>query len=62
MFKHLLLSAFRHYKSNKLNLSINLVGLTLGLTATILISSFIIFELGFDRHNVNKNRIYSKER
>jgi len=37
---------------------INLVGLTLGLTATILISSFIIFELGFDRHNVNKKRIY----
>ena len=58
MFRHLLLSAFRHYKSNKLNLLINMVGLTLGLSATILISSYIIFELGFDRHNVNKNRIY----
>jgi len=58
MLRHILIAAFRHFKNNKLNLFLNLLGLTLGLTAVILISGYLVFELSFDRFHLNKKQIY----
>lgn len=46
----LLKTAFRSLKHNKTNSLLNLLGLTIGLTATILIAVVITDELSYDRH------------
>lgn len=46
----LLKTAFRSLRNNKTNSLLNLLGLTIGLTATILIAVVITDELSYDRH------------
>lgn len=57
MFKNYLKTAFRNLEKNKLYSGINIFGLTIGLAACLLIGIFIINELGYDKFNVNANRI-----
>ncbi len=58
MFKHYLLTIFRVLSRNKLNLVLNLIGLTLGLSASFIVLNFILTETGFDKFHEHKNRIY----
>lgn len=57
MFKNYFKTAFRNLKKNKLYSVINVVGLTVGLTACLLIGIYIMHELSYDRFNANADRI-----
>jgi putative ABC transport system permease protein len=58
MFKHYLLTIIRILSRNKLNLILNLVGLTLGLSASFIVLNYVLTETGFDKFHENKKRIY----
>jgi putative ABC transport system permease protein len=58
MIKSYFLVALRTLTRNKLHASINIVGLAIGMACCILIALFVQFELGYDRHNKNADRIY----
>ncbi len=49
---------FRIVRRDTLTLLTNVIGLSLGLAATILLTVFIQFELSFDRHFTHADRIY----
>ena len=57
MFKNYLKTAFRNLGKNKLYSGINIVGLTVGLAACLLIGVFIDHELSYDKFNTNAERI-----
>jgi putative ABC transport system permease protein len=58
MLKSYLLIAIRSLKRNKLHASINIIGLAIGMACYILITLFVQFELNYDKHNKNADRIY----
>jgi putative ABC transport system permease protein len=58
MFRNYILTALRNLKRYKSYSLINLVGLSVGLAATILIFSFINHELSYDRFHEKHDRIY----
>ncbi|MFC2158088.1 ABC transporter permease [Acidobacteriota bacterium] len=58
MLKNHITIAFRNIKRHKAFTFINIAGLALGLASSLLIVMFLRHELGFDRHNVNFDRIY----
>lgn len=58
MFKRFLLSTFRNFKKNKSYTLINILGLAIGITCSLLIFIVIQFELSFDTFHSNKDRIY----
>lgn len=58
MIIHYFKATIRILKRNKLNLIINLFGLTIGLTASFLILNYILFEIGYDNYHKKKKRIY----
>ncbi len=49
---------FRIVRRDSLTLVTNVIGLSFGLAATILLTVFIQFELSFDRHFTHVDRIY----
>lgn len=49
--------AWRNISKNKLYSSINILGLTIGITAAVLIGIYIMHELSYDKFNVNADRI-----
>jgi len=57
MFKNYLKTAFRNLGKNKLYSGINIIGLTIGLAACLLIGVFINHELSYDKFNANAERI-----
>lgn len=57
MIKNYFKIAFRNLRKNKLYSIINVFGLTIGLTACLLIGVYINHELSYDRFNENANRI-----
>jgi len=57
MFRNYLKTAFRNLRKNKLYSIINILGLTVGLSACLLIGVYITHELNYDKFNVNANRI-----
>src|SRR6185436_2630910 len=57
MFKNYLKTAFRNLGKNKLYSGINIIGLTVGLAACLLIGVFINHELSYDKFNSNAERI-----
>ncbi len=58
MYKTYLKLAFRNLSKNKVFSIINILGLTISLTACILIALYVTNELSYDRYNVNADRIY----
>jgi len=58
MFKHYLITIFRILSRNKLNLVLNLIGLTLGLSASFIVLNYVLTETGFDKFHKNRKRIY----
>lgn len=57
MFKNYLKTAFRNLGKNKLYSGINIIGLTVGLAACLLIGVYISHELSYDKFNSNAGRI-----
>ncbi|MBL7875827.1 MAG: ABC transporter permease [Cyclobacteriaceae bacterium] len=49
---------FRHLSRQKLNTSLHIIGLTLGLSVCLIIALFIRYELSFDAYHKNANRTY----
>lgn len=50
--------ALRNLQKRKLHSFINIFGLALGMAATILIASYVFFELSYDKHNEKYSDIY----
>jgi putative ABC transport system permease protein len=57
MFKNYLTVALRNVRRHKGFSVINIVGLAIGMAASILIAVFILHELSFDRHHEKADRI-----
>jgi putative ABC transport system permease protein len=49
---------FRNFKNTKLYSAITILGLTVGMTATILLFTYVQHELSFDHFNEKSDRIY----
>jgi putative ABC transport system permease protein len=58
MFRNYLLVACRNLLRNKMHSTINLVGLAVGMTATLLLLSYVGFELSYDKFHKNLEDIY----
>lgn len=58
MFKNYFLMAFRNLKKHPTYTFINIFGLALGLSATILILLYLQFEISYDRFHENEDSIY----
>lgn len=58
MLKSYLLSSFRKLSKNKGIQFINLLGLIIGITSSLLVYLYIIHETGFDQQHKKKNRIF----
>jgi len=58
MFKNYFIIAIRNLVRQKGYFFINLLGLTIGLTACLLITFYVIDELSYDRFHKNGDRIY----
>ena len=58
MIRTLFLSILRNIRKYSVFSSINIFGLTLGITSFILIFLFVISELSYDRYNEKADRIY----
>lgn len=56
-FNHLKIT-FRHLIRQRLNTSLHIIGLTLGITVCILITLFIRYELSFDNYHEKGDRTY----
>ncbi len=58
MIKNYLLIAFRNAWRNKAYTLINLLGLAIGISSSIMILLFVLDELSYDRHNEHFRDIY----
>src|SRR3569833_2549487 len=58
MIRNYIKTAFRNLLKNKGFTAINVLGLALGLATCLLIVFYVFDEIGYDRYNVNANRIY----
>lgn len=58
MFKNYIKTAYRSLLHNKGFTVLNILGLTLGLAACLLIVLYVFDELSYDRYNTNADRIY----
>ncbi len=50
--------ALRNLQKHKLHSFINIFGLALGMTATLLIASYIFFEISYDKQNPEYQNVY----
>src|SRR4051812_33730334 len=58
MFKNLIKIAIRNFKKDKVYSLLNVVGLTIGITFSLLLVFYILDELSYDRHHENAERIF----
>src|SRR5688500_18202628 len=58
MIGNYLKTAVRSFKNNKGVSAINIIGLSAGIAACILIMIYVKDEVSYDRYNVNAERIY----
>jgi putative ABC transport system permease protein len=58
MFKNYLLVTLRNVKKNSTYSLLNIIGLAIGMTAFILISLYVQYELSYDKYHENAARIY----
>lgn len=58
MFIHYLKTVFRIFKSTKLFSFINIVGLTIGMTSSLLLIHYVIYEKSYDRFHPDSELIY----
>jgi putative ABC transport system permease protein len=58
MFTNLLKHSIRSFKRQRAYIIINVLGLSIGIACSLLITLFIINEAGYDRYNLKKDRIF----
>src|SRR6201999_2179563 len=58
MFKSYLTTAWRNIRKNKVFSFINVIGLSIGMAACLLILQYVNFELSYDQFNSNIGDIY----
>lgn len=58
MWKNHLVTSFRSLLRNKRFAGLNILGLAVGLAATLLMAAYVVHELSFDRTHVRGERIY----
>ncbi|GHE63549.1 FtsX-like permease family protein [Roseivirga thermotolerans] len=58
MLKNYITSTFRSFRKNRAFALINILGLSLGLTASIFVLQYAFFQLSFDKHNSKSDRIF----
>jgi putative ABC transport system permease protein len=58
MLKHFFITGLRNFWRNKSATLLNIFGLAIGLTTTLLILEFVINELSYDRFHKNRDDIY----
>lgn len=58
MFKNLFKIALRNIFKDKVYSSINILGLTIGITCSMFLFMYILDELSYDRYHTNANNIY----
>jgi putative ABC transport system permease protein len=58
MFKNYLKVALRNFRHNKIFTIINILGLSIGLSAALVIFLIVKYDYSFDRFEINGNRIY----
>ncbi|MDE3253197.1 MAG: ABC transporter permease [Bacteroidota bacterium] len=58
MLKNYITSAFRNLRNNKIFSFINILGLAIGISASMVIFLIIQFDLSFDHFEKNRDRIY----
>lgn len=58
MIKNYIKIAWRNMMKNKTFSFINIFGLSIGLTCCMLISMYLYYELSYDSHHKNANRVY----
>jgi len=61
MLQHYLKMAFRNQAKSKLFSVINLLGLSIGLSVSVLIINYVSYEFSFDKFHSKKDRIYRVE-
>jgi len=61
MFKNYIIIAWRNLRKHSFYSLINIVGLAIGVAATLVITLFVIDELNYDTYNGNADRIYRVE-
>ena len=61
MLQHYLKMAFRNQAKSKLFSVINLLGLSIGLSVSVLIINYVSYEFSFDKIHSKKDRIYRVE-
>jgi len=61
MFANFIKVALRNLRNKKFYSIINILGLAIGLTCTILIALFVQNELSYDKHHKNYKKIYRLE-
>ncbi len=58
MIVNYLITALRAFKQQKQHFLLNVIGLSVGLAAAILVALFAKNELSFDQHQPNAERVY----
>ncbi len=58
MFKNYLIVALRNFRHNKIFTIINILGLSIGLSAALVIFLIVKYDYSFDRFEKNGNRIF----
>lgn len=58
MFKNYFKTAIRSFKKNKLTTFINVLGLSIGISAALIIFMMVEYDFSFDKYEPDKERIY----
>jgi putative ABC transport system permease protein len=58
MFSNLIKHSVRSFKRQRAYIIINILGLSIGIACSLLITLFVINELSYDRYNTKKDRIF----
>jgi putative ABC transport system permease protein len=58
MFRNLLKHSIRSFKRQRGYVIINILGLSIGITCSLVIALFVINEANYDSYNIKKDRIF----
>ncbi|MBB1481736.1 FtsX-like permease family protein [Pseudoalteromonas sp. SG41-2] len=58
MFKNYIMTAMRSFKQQKQHFLLNVLGLSIGLAAAILVAMFAFYEASYDKQQPNAERVY----
>src|SRR3954453_8971729 len=58
MFKTYFTTAFRNFWRNKVFSAINVLGLSIGISASLIIFLIVYYEFSYDKFEANRDRIY----